>query len=202
MTQSPTRRFIVRHEPTQRTDATEWREFYGKQTAGIRTFLGKSDPTGELSILLLSAAVSVMEELLSPIIRPHSGYDNPWEPLSELPECISRDWERLPGIMLVLVSDHAAAFTNGYTPPETALGALAMELILNEAAFAAEMAQDTITPDGLNELRDELFDDTDHLLLYTVPRVLTEEEMESLFESTYEHTNKLNGLHPWVETER
>lgn len=201
MTPSRKQPYIVRHEPTQRTNVTDMIKFYGKQSAGIREFLGDADPTGDLSILLVSAAVDVMDDLLSPIIRPEGGC-KPWEPLSQLPECISRDWERLPGIILILVSDFASAFANGFAPPDTALGALALELILSEAEFAAEQSPRNVTRDDIAELRDNLFIDTDHVLLYSVPRILTEEEMEGLFESYFEHDNQLNGLHPWVETER
>ncbi|MFN3707397.1 hypothetical protein [Microcella sp.] len=193
----------VSDEPEPIVIVTNMIDFYRQQAVGLREFFARSDadPTGLISAVMLQAAVQVLDDFLSPITQPFSG-ERLRVQLDLLPSCIAESWQHFPAIMLTTVSDLASSFCKGFSPADTVLGALAMDLILEEADFIAENWIGPVNPADIDAVRDLMYNDTEHQLYYLRTEPLGEEGLDSLFESYFDHENGLNGLHPWVETER
>lgn len=200
-TPAPTAALTPPKSPVPVTVSLRRLEVYREEAAPLREYLDGYDSNGQLSRLLLMAAVSLMEDLLLLIStggKPDESLQ--WDPLAELPVCVLKAaGDELPGQMLILIADIAASFTRGYTQPDTTIGALAMELIIEEAIFIAELWHSDITSSEIKDLRDPLFMDTDHFWLYYGTRKLSKKNYRGLFESYFDHKNGQNGLHPFVE---
>jgi hypothetical protein len=137
-------------------------EVYRDEGAPLREYLGSCDGNGQLSRLVLMASVSLMEHLLL-LISTGGKPDESllWDPLAHLLVCVLKAaGDELPGQMLILIADIAASFTRGYTQPDTTIGAFAMEFIIEEAIFIAELWQSDIASSEIKDLRDPLFMDT------------------------------------------
>lgn len=175
---------------------------YHNLAAGLRSFLGSSyDPSGRLSTLLLAAAIHRIEDLFTFIEYAERSHDVlVWGPLQDLPECVTKAGGMLLARkMLVLLSDFAQQCSGGFAQPDTPIGALALEIVLAEAHFLAELWDLDLEGGGIDNLRDPLMIDTDHLYLYQRTRKLSKKAFRDLFESQYEHPNGANGLNPYVE---
>lgn len=175
---------------------------YHDLAAGLRSYLGDSyDESGRLSTLLLASAIHRIEDLFTFIeYAERSTEVLVWGPLQDLPDCVTRaGGMRLARNMLILLSDFAKQCSDGFTQPDTAIGALALEIVLAEAHFLAELWDLEINVISIDDLRDPLMIDTDHLYLYQRTRKLSKKAYRDLFESQYEHPNGANGLNPYVE---
>lgn len=171
------------------------------QAEGLRNCLEHYDPTGELSTLLLVAALHRVDDLFT-LIQEGDNADEVlmWTPLRDLPECVTKaGGPHLERVMLILIADFAREFIHGFRQPDTTIGALALEVILAEAHFLAELWELPITSDAIDDVRDPLMLDTDHLWLYNHKRKLGKKDYQALFESYFEHPHGDNGLHPYVE---
>jgi len=177
-------------------------EDYHQLAAGLRSYLGDSyDPTGRLSTLLLVAAIHGIDDLFTFIeYAERSNEVLVWGPLLDLPECVAKaGGTRLVRSMLILLSDFAKECSDGFTQPDTPIAALALEIVLAEAHFLAELWDLGLEASSINDLRDPLMIDTDHLYLYQRTRKLSKKAYRDLYESQYEHPNGANGLNPYVE---
>lgn len=203
MSKPPTSPFPASDEPQPIVIVTDMINFYRTQAVGLREFFASSDadPSGLVSAVMLNAAVQVLDDFLSPIAEPFSG-ERLRDQLDLLPSCIVEGWQRFPAIMLTTVSDLATSFCKGFTPADTVIEALALDLIVEEANFIAENWIGPVNPGDIDAIRDLLYNDTEHELYYLRKEPLGGEGLNSLFESYFDHENGLNGLHPWVETER
>lgn len=174
---------------------------YGQEACGLRQYLGAMDPSGELSGLLLLAALSRIDDLVELISGEGELRDGiVWDPLDAVPTSVRRAGSGyLPAWMLIMVADLAASFTRGYRQPDTQAGALAMEVILDDAVFKVELWDLDISTTAVLNLRDPLLIDIDHLMLHESDRKLSRPRFRSLFESYFAHPNGRNGLHPFVE---
>lgn len=171
------------------------------QAEGLRSFLGNDDPTGELSTLLLVAALHRVDDLFTQIEHGEKADEVLiWTPLRDLPDCVTKaGGPHLQRVMLVLIAELARDFVHGFGQPDTTIGALALEIVLAEALFLAELWGLPIIAKSIPDLRDPLMLDTDHLWLYNHKRKLAKKDYRALFESHFEHPHGSNGLHPYVE---
>lgn len=169
----------------------------------LRKTLDDCDPTGQLSTMLLVAALRRMDDLFIVISSSAEEAEDLllWDPLADLPACVRKaGGDQLPRLMLILISDLAKDFTSGgFRHPDTAIGALALEVILAEATFLAELWSIGITSQDISDVGDVLLFDTDHHWLYSHTRKLSKKHYRGLFQSYFEHPNGRNGLNPFVE---
>jgi len=175
---------------------------YRDLAAPLRKTLDGSDPTGQLSTMLLVAALRRMDDLFIVISSTAEEAEDLllWDPLADLPACVRKaGGDQLPRLMLILISDLAKGFTTGFTTADTPIGALALEVILAEATFLAELWSIGITSQDISDVGDVLLFDTDHHWLYSHGRKLSKKDYRGLFQSYFEHPNGRNGLNPFVE---
>jgi hypothetical protein len=175
---------------------------YHDLAAPLRKTLDGSDPTGQLSTMLLVAALRRMDDLFIVISSTAEEAEDLllWDPLADLPACVRKaGGDQLPRLMLILISDLAKGFTTGFTTADTPIGALALEVILAEATFLAELWSIGITSQDIADVGDVLLFDTDHHWLYSHTRKLSKKHYRGLFQSYFEHPNGRNGLNPFVE---
>lgn len=188
--------------PEPIVSSPDYLDDYQQLAAGLRSFLGDYyDPTGRLSTLLLAAALQRIDNLFTFIELADNAKDVlVWGPLQDLPECVTKAGGMLLARkMLILLSDFAKQCSDGFTQPDTAIGALALEVVLAESHFLAELWDLELDGASIDDLRDPLMIDTDHLYLYQRTRKLSKKAYRDLFESQYEHPNGANGLNPYVE---